>query len=100
MLNKTFPASLCPINNLFGVSCFGCGMTRGFISILNLDFKAAYKFNVLSIPLFIGIALYSVFSLTDIIFDKNYIFIIEKQLSKKYMFLIYAMILILTIILT
>lgn len=100
ILTKIFSVSLCPIKNLFGISCFGCGMTRGFISILNLDFKAAYKLNVLSIPLFIGIALYSVISLTDIIFDKNYIFIIEKQLSKKYMFLIYAMILILTIILT
>ena len=82
-----------------GISCFGCGMTRGFISILNLDFKTAFKYNVLSIPLFVGIALYSIYSLIDILFDKNYIYIIEKQLSKKYMYLVYIVILIIATIL-
>ena len=96
---KIFSVSLCPIKNLFGISCFGCGMTRGFISILSLDFKTAYKYNVLSIPLFISIALYFIFSLIDIIFNKNYIYVIEKQLSKKYMYLVYIIILIIATIL-
>lgn len=93
VFTKIFSVSLCPVKNLFDISCFGCGMTRGFISILNLNFKTAYEYNVLSIPLFIGIVLYFILSLIDICFDKNYILVIEKQLSKRYMFLIYIVIL-------
>ena len=98
-LTKIYSVSLCPIKNAIGVSCFGCGMTRGFISILKLDFKAAIKYNVLSIPLFVGIALYFLFSLLDIFFDKNYIDIIEKQLAKKYMYVLYVTVLIVATIL-
>ena len=94
ILTKIFSVSLCPIKNFFDVSCFGCGMTRGFISILNFDFKTAFKYNVLSVPLFISIVLYFICSLIDVIFDKNYIYVIEKQLSKKYMYLVYIVILI------
>ena len=74
-------------------------MTRAFISILNFDFKAAFKHNVLSIPLFVGIALYSIFFLIDFLFDKNNVHIIEKQLAKKYMYLIYIIILIMATVL-
>ncbi len=99
LLTKLFSISLCPIKNIFGASCFGCGMTRGFISILNLDFKTAFEYNVLSIPLFVSIALYCIFSLIDFFLDKNYVYIIEKQLAKKYMYLIYIIILIMATIL-
>ena len=99
LLTKVFSISLCPIKSIFGVSCFGCGMTRGFISILNLDFKTALEYNVLSIPLFVSIALYAIFSLIDFFLDKNYVYIIEKQLAKKYMYLIYVIILIMATIL-
>ena len=98
-LTKIFSVSLCPIKSILGISCFGCGMTRGFISILNLDFKTAFEYNVLSIPLFVGIALYCIFSLIDFFLDKNYIYIIEKQLAKKYMYLIYIIILIMATVL-
>ena len=99
VLTKIFSASLCPVKTFLGISCFGCGMTRGFISILHFDFKSAFGYNVLSIPLFIGIALYSVFSIIDVFSDKNYIFNLERQLSKKYMYPIYAVILIISTIL-
>jgi hypothetical protein len=79
---------------MFGVSCFGCGLTRGFVAILHLDFKAAFEYNVLSIPLFLGISAYCIFCFLDIIFDKEYILKIENQLSKKYMFVIYIVILV------
>ena len=69
-------------------------MTRGFISILNFEFKSALEYNVLSIPLFVGVAFYSICALIDIIFNTTYVLNIEKQLSKKYMYLIYAFLLI------
>ena len=81
------------MKNIFGISCFGCGMTRGFISILHFDFKAAFEYNVMSVPLFVMIVLYAAFSLADVIFNRDYIMIIERQLSKKYMYLLYAAIL-------
>lgn len=100
ILTKIFPGvSLCPFKNFFGISCFGCGMTRGFISVLNFDFKSALKYNVLSVPLFICTALYFALAAADIVFCKNYIYSIEKQLAKKYMFPIYFMILILSAVL-
>ncbi len=99
ILTKIFNVSLCPVKNFLGISCLGCGMTRGFISILNLDFLSALRYNVLSVPLFLGIVLYIVFSLIDFFCDKNYIYIIESQMSKKYMYLIYTAILIIAAIL-
>ena len=99
VLTKFFSVSLCPIKNLFNISCFGCGMTRGFLAILRLDFKMAYADNVLSIPLFLGIAVYCTLAVIDIFFNSDFILKIEKQLSKKYMFLIYAVILIVATIL-
>ncbi len=96
---KVFPVPLCPIKNIFGVPCFGCGMTRGFISILELDFKTAFEHNVLSIPLFFGIALYCIISLIDFFLDKNYVYIIEKNLAKKIMYPLYIIILIIAAIL-
>lgn len=73
-------------------------MTRGFISVLNGDFKAAYEYNVLSIPLFICIFVYCVLSLIDFFFDKNYIYTIEKYLAKKCMYFVYVLILIIATI--
>ncbi len=99
-LTKIFNASLCPIYHIFGKKCFGCGMTRAFISILQLDFISAVNYNLLSIRLFIGIVTYCLFLLTDIIFDKKLIVIIEKILSKRYMYIIYFSVLILSAVIS
>ncbi len=92
-LSKIFSVSLCPIKNIFNISCFGCGMTRAFIAILCLNFKTAFEYNVMSIPLFIAITVYAIFALADILLNKEFIVVIEKQLSKKYMYIIYFFIL-------
>lgn len=94
IITLTIKGSLCPINRLFGISCFGCGMTRAFASILKMDFLTAVKYNVLSIPLFIFILLYCVLAIIDFLLEKSFIEIIEIQLSKKYMFIIYAILLV------
>ena len=99
ILTKIFSVSLCPINNIFGISCFGCGLTRGFIAILELDFKKAFEYNVMSLPLFLGIFSYCIVCFWDIVFHREYVVKIEEQLSKKYMYAIYVVILIISSIL-
>lgn len=93
ILTKIFNTTLCPINLIFGKKCLGCGITRGFIAILELDFESAAQYNVLSFPLFIGIVVYIIFVIIDIAFGKDYVLKIEKQLIKKYMFIVYAVVL-------
>ena len=80
---------VCPIRAWFGFSCAGCGMTRAFMAVLRGDLIAAVHYNIMSVPLFLGIALYAIFSVTDILLQRDFISEIEKQLSKKYMFLVY-----------
>lgn len=41
----------CPILFLFGVPCPTCGVTRALFSLLELNFTAYCKFNVMAIPL-------------------------------------------------
>ena len=37
----------CPIRFLTGVSCAGCGMSRAWLSLLKLDFAAAFAYHPL-----------------------------------------------------
>lgn len=37
----------CPIKLLTGLSCPGCGMTRAYLSLLNLDIKKAFAYHPL-----------------------------------------------------
>lgn len=37
----------CPIRFITGISCFGCGMTRAWLSLLKLDFAAAFYYHPL-----------------------------------------------------
>lgn len=94
-LMKFSNTSLCLVYNIFGVKCFGCGMTRAFVSILRFDFISAEKYNLLSVPIFIGIVIYCIFLLTDIIFDSRLIKTMENFLSKKYMYVVYVFVVIL-----
>ena len=55
-------STLCIIKKITGQKCWNCGMTRAFLSVLHLDFKAAYLFNnnvIIVFPLTIGIYLQS-----------------------------------------
>ena len=93
VITRIYKRSLCPIKSIFGVACPGCGLTRGFSAILRFDFGTAQEYNVLSIPLFICIALYAVFCVTDYFFDTDYIAKIEAVMSKKYMCAVYTFLL-------
>lgn len=37
----------CPLRYFFGICCPGCGITRASLSILKLDFAAAFNYNPL-----------------------------------------------------
>ncbi len=53
-LNKQH--TICLIKNIFGVECFGCGITRAIISVVQLDFIRAIEYNkmvIIVLPLFI-----------------------------------------------
>lgn len=39
----------CPIRFVTGISCAGCGMSRAWLSLLRLDFQAAFSYH----PLFL-----------------------------------------------
>ncbi len=58
----------CIILSLTGVRCLGCGMTRALISVLRLDFKAAFSYHSMfwSMPI-----LYLLFLKDGKIFDKK-----------------------------
>lgn len=42
----------CPFNDLTGIPCPGCGMTRAFLALAEFDFVPALRFNPFSLPLF------------------------------------------------
>ncbi|MDR1792548.1 MAG: DUF2752 domain-containing protein [Bacteroidales bacterium] len=41
--------SICLIKNLFGVECWGCGITKAVIAAVQLDFVRAFQYNKLII---------------------------------------------------
>ena len=55
---------LCLYKQITGNSCWNCGMTRAFLSILHLNFNDAIRYNwkvVIVFPLTIIIYLYSIY---------------------------------------
>ncbi|MDR0789189.1 MAG: DUF2752 domain-containing protein [Bacteroidales bacterium] len=44
--------SVCLFQNIFGVKCWGCGITRAVLSVLHLDFAAAWQYNELVVIVF------------------------------------------------
>ncbi len=83
----------CPFKSLLNIRCPGCGLTRSFRAILNLDFISAIKYNILGIPLFIFCFLFIIFLIKDIIINSNAtIKIINKFLSKNYIYIIVILI--------
>jgi len=39
--------SICLFKNLFGIECYGCGITKAVIASVQLDFVRAFKYNKL-----------------------------------------------------
>jgi hypothetical protein len=61
--------SLCLIKNIFGVECFGCGITRAIVSAVQLHFAEAYHYNKLIVvvfPLLMYIWIKTLYSLVNL----------------------------------
>lgn len=56
--------SFCIFYNLFGITCIGCGVTRGLFNIINLNFSQAYIYNPLS---FLWISLFLLIFIQDLL---------------------------------
>ena len=78
----------CIFKKIFGFCCPSCGLTRAFISILNLNFIDAFKYNIISIPLFIFIIIFNILLLYDIIFDKNKSYKLMEKVFRYYIIII------------
>ena len=48
--------SICLFKNLFGIECYGCGITKAIIASIQLDFVRAFEYNkliVVAMPLIV-----------------------------------------------
>lgn len=50
----------CLFRKVTGFYCPGCGITRMFLSILQLDFYQAFRYNSLVFILFVGVILFKI----------------------------------------
>lgn len=64
----------CPFKKAFHLACPGCGITRAFYSLLELDILSAIRYNILAIPLFLILVVSVVLLIIEIIFNKNVYF--------------------------
>ena len=78
----------CFFRNNFNIICPGCGLTMAFISIFNFDFINDFKYNIISIPLFIVLIILNVLFIYDIIYNKNKSWNLIEKLSKYYVVII------------
>lgn len=44
--------SICIFKNLWGIECWGCGMTRAIVSVMHLHFRDAFLYNRLVVIVF------------------------------------------------
>jgi hypothetical protein len=50
----------CFFSYVFDIHCPGCGLTRSFIEILQLNFKKSFEYNILILPIGVFMIYYMV----------------------------------------
>lgn len=87
----------CIFKKITGICCPGCGLTRSFRCILNLDFSGAIYYNILGIPLFIGAIIGIIMLINDIIFNSDKALNLFFKICQKY-YMVIIIFLIITMI--
>lgn len=70
---------ICLFKKNFDLACPGCGITRAFYALLELDILSAIKYNILAIPLLFIFVVSIIYLIIEIITNKNVYF---KELFK------------------
>ena len=60
----------CIFSYVFDIHCPGCGLTRSFIEILQLNFKKSLEYNILTLPIGVSMIYYIVRDFIDFIKHK------------------------------
>ena len=66
----------CPWKKIFDIDCAGCGTTRMVVSLIQLDFYQAFRFNPFIFVLLVLCILYFGYILICKLLKKNYIIVI------------------------
>ena len=61
----------CALNEIFGIYCSGCGLTRAAGAIFRLDFYQAFRYNAFSLVLLPVLFIMIVLVVWESIFNKN-----------------------------
>lgn len=84
----------CLFKKVFNIPCPGCGLTRSFNAIINLNFIEAFNYNILGIPLFITIILLLIIIVIDVIKNTNNLEKIYNNILLNYYYIIIIFIII------
>lgn len=74
----------CVFKSFFHIPCPGCGMTRAFIAIFNMQILDAIYQNLLAIPLAVFLVFSVLCLVRDLIYDTNHYFKNTIHLLTKY----------------
>ena len=65
---------VCLFKHIFKIPCPMCGITRGIKCILKFKIIESFKYNILSIPVFISIILFYIVYTISVVLKKEYIY--------------------------
>ena len=83
----------CIVHKILKIPCPTCGLTRGFIAIIHLDFLRAFNYYMLSFPLFFIFSLLYILFFIYLAFKKAYIYRFIEFFLHNYIFIILLLIL-------
>lgn len=63
----------CVFKSVFGIACPGCGLTRGFRELFSGNLVGAFKYNILTIPIFLFLLGTMVLFLFDVFLKRDYL---------------------------
>jgi hypothetical protein len=70
--SEGFNVILCPMQNIFGLPCPACGITRSMSSLLNLDIWHSFKYHPLGIIVLAAIITALIVNQSDFLYIRIY----------------------------